>query len=51
MGTINDREFWIAIRSALIMAVRAIEKRWSLHPCEFGEISAPAQVKPVALRE
>ena len=26
----SDREFWITVRAALIMVVRAIEKRYNL---------------------
>jgi len=26
----SDREFWILVRAALIMFVRAIEKRWDI---------------------
>ncbi len=32
-----DREFWITIRAALIMFVRAIEKRLDLKRHEFIE--------------
>lgn len=39
-----DREFWITIRAALIMFVRAIEKRLELKRHEFIEIDI---VKPI----
>lgn len=33
-----DREFWLTVRAALIMFVRAIEKRYDLKAHEFSDI-------------
>lgn len=29
---ITDRDFWIAVRAALLAIVSAIEKRWNIKP-------------------
>jgi len=34
-NVISEREFWLIVRSALIMAVRAIEKRFGLNQHVF----------------
>jgi hypothetical protein len=34
-----DKEFWITFRAALIMLVRAIEKRYNLKTYEFTNAS------------
>jgi hypothetical protein len=35
----GDREFWLAVRSALIMIIRAIEKRYlkDVRPLDIAE--------------
>jgi len=35
----KDKEFWITVRAALIMFVRAIEKRWDIKekPVPLGD--------------
>lgn len=34
----TDKDFWMTIRAALIMFVRAIEKRYNLKRHEFAEV-------------
>jgi len=34
----TDRDFWIAIRRALIMFIRAIEKRYDIKPLDAEDI-------------
>lgn len=34
-----DREFWLAIRAALIMFVRAIEKRYNFKGYDFADVT------------
>lgn len=34
----TDRDFWMAIRSALLLLVSAIERRWKLGKYSTGEI-------------
>lgn len=34
-----DREFWMTIRAALIMFVRAIEKRYDLKGHNFSDVT------------
>lgn len=34
----TDRDFWIAIRRALIMFIRAIEKRYDIKPLDGEDI-------------
>lgn len=34
-----DREFWLTIRAALIMFVRAIEKRYDLKCHSFSDVT------------
>jgi hypothetical protein len=41
-----DREFWMTIRAALIMFIRAIEKRYELKRHEFANpVGYNAEVK------
>ena len=42
-----DRNFWITVRAALIMFVRAIEKQYNLKEQEFEHI---IQEKPEEIR-
>lgn len=41
-----DKEFWMTIRAALIMFIRAIEKRYDLKRHEFVGYNAGVEVKP-----
>lgn len=43
-----DREFWMTVRAALIMFVRAIEKRYNLKTHEFTNVVFLEDSKQVA---
>ena len=45
----TDKELWIMIRRALLMVVKAIERRWGLDECGKGVIIEPTERDSVSV--